>query len=138
MRVLNYRLDKVLNSVIPIILFGLFISFIDGSSALAAENESGGNAERAKNRPTIALALGGGGARGAAHVGVLKVLKENNLEPDIIVGNSMGAIVGGMYCAGVPIERLERLIRDGKVKKAFKPLPPSVQVFKKVFQFLFP
>lgn len=136
MRVLNYRFDKVLNSVIPIILFGLFINFINGSSALAAENESGGNAERAKNRPTIALALGGGGARGAAHVGVLKVLKENNLEPDIIVGNSMGAIVGGMYCAGVPIERLERLIRDGKVKKAFKPLPPSVQVFKKVFQFL--
>ncbi|MBI1271875.1 hypothetical protein GC174_15730 [bacterium] len=85
-------------------------------------------------KPKIALALGGGGARGAAHVGVLKVLEENGLKPDLIVGNSMGAIVGGMYCAGVPLGRIELLIRDGKVKKAFKPVPPVVQVFKKIVQ----
>lgn len=85
-------------------------------------------------KPKIALALGGGGARGAAHVGVLKVLEENDLKPDLIVGNSMGAIVGGMYCSGVPLAKIELLIRDGKVKKAFKPVPPVVQVFKKFVQ----
>ena len=88
--------------------------------------------KKENEKPKIALALGGGGARGAAHVGVLKVLEENGLKPDLIVGNSMGAIVGGMYCAGVPLEKIELLIRDGKVKKAFKPVPPVVQVFKKI------
>lgn len=101
-----------------------------------AEDLNSKTASDKSNRPTIALALGGGGARGAAHVGVLKVLKENNLEPDIIVGNSMGAIIGGMYCSGVPLEKIENLIKDGKVKKAFKPLPPFVQAIKKVFQAL--
>lgn len=56
----------------------------------------------------MALGLGGGGARGAAHIGVLKVLEENGMRPDIVVGTSMGAIVGGLYAAGVPIDRLEK------------------------------
>ncbi len=49
-----------------------------------------------KNR--TALVLGGGGARGLAHLGVLQVLEENRLLPDFVVGTSMGAIVGGAYC----------------------------------------
>jgi NTE family protein len=47
--------------------------------------------------PRVGLALGGGGARGAAHFGVLKVLEEEGVPIDIIAGTSMGAIVGGMY-----------------------------------------
>ena len=43
------------------------------------------------------LALGGGGARGLAHIGVLKVLENENIKVDVITGCSMGAIVGGMY-----------------------------------------
>ncbi|HEY9679809.1 MAG TPA: patatin-like phospholipase family protein [Drouetiella sp.] len=73
-------------------------------------------------RPTIALALGGGGARGAAHLGVLKVLKENNIPIDYVVGNSMGAIVGGLYCAGVPIDDIRRLMQDGSMRKAYTPM----------------
>ncbi|MCB9472091.1 MAG: patatin-like phospholipase family protein [Candidatus Obscuribacterales bacterium] len=96
-------------------------------TASLAQTPGGGS-----KKPKIALTLGGGGARGAAHVGVLKVLEENGLKPDLVVGNSMGAIVGGMYCAGVPLEKIELLIRDGKVKKAFKPVPPVIQVFKKL------
>lgn len=84
----------------------------------------------------MALALGGGGARGAAHVGVLKVLERNNMVPDIIVGNSMGAIVGGLYCAGVPLTKIETLIREGEVKKAFKPVPPVLQFGKKAISWL--
>jgi len=54
----------------------------------------------AKERPKVALVLSGGGARGGAHVGVLKVLKENHIPIDMIVGTSMGSFVGGLYAAG--------------------------------------
>jgi len=48
-------------------------------------------------RPKIALVLSGGGARGLAHVGVLKVLERERVQVDLIVGTSMGAIIGGLY-----------------------------------------
>jgi NTE family protein len=64
----------------------------------------------------FSLVLGGGGARGLAHIGVLKVLEREGLRPGLIVGTSMGAIVGGMYAqypnAGVVEERITRLIRS--------------------------
>jgi NTE family protein len=63
-------------------------------------------------RPKIGLVLGGGGARGAAHIGVLKVLEENNVPVDFIVGTSMGAIIGGLYASGLSPEELERLMSD--------------------------
>jgi len=50
-----------------------------------------------RRRSRIGLALGGGGARGLAHLGVLQVLEESNIKPDLIIGTSMGAIVGGAY-----------------------------------------
>ena len=56
--------------------------------------------ERTFVRPTIGLALGGGGARGFAHIGVIRTLLERGFEPDIIVGTSIGAVVGGSYAAG--------------------------------------
>lgn len=52
------------------------------------------------NSPRLGIALGGGAARGWAHVGVLKALAEHGIEPDIICGTSIGAMVGGMYTAG--------------------------------------
>lgn len=58
-------------------------------------------------RPIIGLALSSGGPRGAAHAGVLRVLEEHHIPIDIIVGTSMGAMVGGAYAAGVPITRIE-------------------------------
>jgi NTE family protein len=64
-------------------------------------------------RPRVALVLGGGGSRGIAHVGVLEVLKQAKVPIDLIVGTSMGGIVGAMYAAGADsqsmAERLERL-----------------------------
>ena len=50
-----------------------------------------------RRRPRIGLALGGGGVRGLAHLGVLQVLEETDIKPDLIVGTSMGAVVGGAY-----------------------------------------
>ena len=54
----------------------------------------------AQERPKIALVLSGGGARGGAHVGVLKVLEENKVPIDMIIGTSMGSFVGALYAVG--------------------------------------
>ena len=64
----------------------------------------------AKGPPVIGLALGSGAARGWAHVGVLRALAEIGVVPDIVAGTSMGAIVGGCYCAGL-LDKLEENAR---------------------------
>ena len=63
-------------------------------------------------RPRIGLVLGGGGARGAAHIGVLKELERLRVPIDAIVGTSMGAIVGGLYATGMSADELERLVES--------------------------
>src|SRR5437762_11863053 len=59
---------------------------------------------RSESHPLIGLALGGGFARGMAHVGVLKVLEEEEIPIDFIAGTSVGAVVGAMYCSGVSVK----------------------------------
>jgi len=59
--------------------------------------------------PKIALVLGGGGTRGFAHVGVIKALAANGITPDIIVGTSVGSVVGALYAAGYSASDLERV-----------------------------
>jgi len=61
-------------------------------------------------RPKIGLALSGGGAKGAAHIGVLKLLEENNIPVDYIAGTSMGSLFAGMYAMGYSAEEIEREI----------------------------
>ena len=61
---------------------------------------AGPETQAVAQRPRICLVLSGGGARGAAHVGVLKVLEELRVPVDCIAGASMGAIVGGSYASG--------------------------------------
>ncbi len=61
-------------------------------------------------RPRIGLVLAGGGAKGGAHVGVLKVLEERRVPVDCIAGTSMGALVGAGYAAGLPADRLEKFV----------------------------
>lgn len=62
-------------------------------------------------RPKVALVLCGGGAKGAAHVGVLKVLEEAGLHVDMVVGTSIGGIIGGMYSMGYNAEKMDTIIR---------------------------
>jgi NTE family protein len=64
------------------------------------------------SRPKIALALGGGGARGGAHLGVLEVLEELRVPIDCIAGTSMGALIGGAYAAGVAPGEVAELVRE--------------------------
>ena len=59
-------------------------------------------------RPRIGLVLSGGGARGLAHVGVLKVLERERVPIDVIAGTSMGAIIGGLYASGMSADEIER------------------------------
>lgn len=80
------------------------------------------------SRPTIALALGGGGMRGAAHIGVLKVLAKEHVPVDYIVGSSMGAIVGGLYAGGVSVDELEKMFYDRSLLKAFTPVSPKLKI----------
>jgi NTE family protein len=61
-------------------------------------------------RPRVALALAGGGARGGAHIGVLKVLEELRVPVDCIAGTSMGALVGGGYASGMPAAQIEQFV----------------------------
>ena len=59
-------------------------------------------------RPRVGLALGGGFARGIAHIGVLKVLEANRIPLDCIAGTSVGALIAASYACGAPLEELER------------------------------
>ena len=58
----------------------------------------------------LALVLGGGAAKGYAHIGVLKALEKNGIKPDLIVGTSMGALVGAVYAMGKDIQHMEKLV----------------------------
>jgi len=62
--------------------------------------------------PAIGLALGGGFARGMAHIGVLKVLEEEGIPIRFIAGTSVGALIGASYCSGVSVQELEALSRS--------------------------
>jgi NTE family protein len=72
------------------------------------------------DRPKIGLVLGGGGARGAAHVGVIKALEELRIPVDYIVGTSMGALIGGFYATGMSADELTSLMHDIDWGKMFK------------------
>ena len=59
-----------------------------------------------------AIALGGGGARALAHIGVLKVLEENNIKFDYVAGTSMGSIIGALYATGETSEKIEKILKS--------------------------
>lgn len=73
-------------------------------------------------RPKIGLALGSGGARGLAHIGVIKVLEENNIPIDFIAGSSIGAMVGGFYAAGLSVKEIEEIALSTDWRKVFSTL----------------
>ncbi len=70
-----------------------------------AHNDKGG----AYKRPVVGLALGGGMARGCAHVGVLRVLEKHQIPVDLIAGTSVGSLIGGAYAAGLTPDQIEQL-----------------------------
>lgn len=79
-------------------------------AAASFAGEPADTAGDASQRPRVGLVLGGGGARGGAHIGVLKELERMRIPVDAIAGTSMGAIVGGLYATGMSAAELESLI----------------------------
>lgn len=86
-------------------------------------------AQGSLSQPRIAYALGGGGARGAAHIGALRVLDKAGIKPDIVFASSTGAVIGGWYCAGISLEAMEKWTLDGTVAHAFMPMPIWLKIF---------
>ncbi|MDB6097310.1 MAG: hypothetical protein JWN58_13, partial [Gammaproteobacteria bacterium] len=96
--------------------------------ALAASCQSAANAASPpateQVRPRICLVLSGGGARGMAHIGVLKILEELKVPIDCIAGTSMGAVVGGLYGSGMTAAQIEATMRSVDWQEAFRDAPP--------------
>ena len=101
------------------------------SAAMATSNNDGASAEAARhpsNRPKICLVLSGGGARGAAHVGVLKVLEEYRIPIDCITGTSMGSLVGTAYATGTTVTEMEEINASITTELLFKENPPREEM----------
>jgi len=76
------------------------------------------------HRPRVGLVLSGGGARGTAHIGVLKVLEQMRVPIDAIAGTSMGAVVGGLYASGLSARDIEKIMTSINWQDAFRDRPP--------------
>jgi NTE family protein len=94
-----------------------------GANQAPAQAAIGGHSCGARapgdTRPRIGLALGGGGARGIAHISVLRALEDLHVPVDCIAGTSAGALVGGLYASGMPVGDLERLVVETDWKDLF-------------------
>jgi len=80
-----------------------------------------------KERPKIGLALGSGGPRGLAHIGVIKVLEKNNIPVDFIAGSSIGALVGGFYAATKDIKQIEKIALSTNWRLILSLIDPSLR-----------
>ena len=78
------------------------------------ETTAQNNSKVVSKRPKVGLVLSGGGAKGMAHIGVLKELEAVGLYPDYITGTSMGSIIGALYSIGYSIDELEDFARNSK------------------------
>jgi NTE family protein len=106
------RLVRPLRPVALLVLFAMVASPLATPWAAAAE------------RPRVGLVLSGGGARGAAHVGVLKVLEAERIPIDAIAGTSMGALVGGLYASGLSANDIATLVESSEWRQAFREPAP--------------
>ena len=84
--------------------------------------------QKAAQRPKIGLALSGGGARGAAHVGVLRVLEELRIPVDYIAGTSMGSIIAGLYASGMTLDQIEHALVTMDWEHIFDDDPPREEL----------
>jgi len=106
-------------------LITTFVLLVLGAAMLAGTRAGAAAAQEQKpenndgGRPVIGLVLSGGGARGFAHIGVLKVIEAMNIPIDLVVGTSMGSIIGGLYAIGLSPEDIEHGVRNIDWNKVF-------------------
>lgn len=101
------------------LLSAMLACWLAGQSVAAPATD-----DAAAERPRVGLVLSGGGARGLAHVGVLRVLEELRVPVDAIAGTSMGAVVGGLYASGMSVDEIEALVSTLDWREAFQDKPP--------------
>jgi len=106
----------ILKHQLSIVVCGLLLFIVDVSS-----------------QEKVALVLSGGGAQGMAHIGVLKAFEEHNIPIDLIVGSSAGALVGGLYAAGVTVAEMEEMVRNGTIEHLFigRPKRSDLPIWKR-------
>lgn len=102
--------NATLRTMLVLFLTTSFAMTLGRSTATAADLKDVAQPAGREGRPRVGLVLSGGGARGFAHIGVLKVLEELRVPIDCIAGTSMGAVVGGAYAAGIAPEEMERRV----------------------------
>ena len=88
------------------------ISVDPKGDSLAFERMRQRMAQIRKTRPTVALVLSGGGAKGTAHVPVIRYIEELGIPVDLVVGTSMGGLVGGLYSLGYSVEEMDSIVRN--------------------------
>ncbi|HEX8295633.1 MAG TPA: patatin-like phospholipase family protein [Chthoniobacteraceae bacterium] len=111
-------------------LRGVFLPFCCFFLAWPSAGQDGAG-DSPTHRPKVGLVLSGGGARGVAHVGVLKALEELRVPVDYIAGTSMGAIVGGLYASGMSPEEIERFFASANWQDLLSDSPPrTAQTFR--------
>src|SRR5579862_1023997 len=111
-------LARVAAAVLSLLLAATWLTTATAVHAQAAAGPSVSQPDAARpqpaadttHRPRVGLVLSGGGARGAAHIGVLKVLDELRVPIDAIAGTSMGAVVGGLYASGLSARDIEKIM----------------------------
>ena len=103
-----------------VLLLALLILMVSGPAPDVAKAGSG--------RPRIGLVLGGGGARGIAHIGVLKMLEELRIPVDCIAGTSMGSIIGGLYASGMTPDQMSEAVQRIDWPMAFTDGPPRADL----------
>src|SRR5512143_1325211 len=100
--------------ILPTLLSASFLAVLAWLTVLSSPAHAQADTQQQPSqasRPKIGLVLAGGGAKGAAHVGVLKVLEEMHIPIDYEAGTSMGSIIGGLYASGMSAEEIEREIQ---------------------------
>ena len=100
-----------------LLLYGIFLSSFIGFSQ-----------EKIQNKPKIGLVLSGGGAKGFAHIGVLKVLEEAGVKIDYIAGTSMGAVVGGLYASGYNATQIDSIFKATDFDALVKDFTPRASM----------
>ncbi|MDA0987099.1 MAG: patatin-like phospholipase family protein [Bacteroidetes bacterium] len=93
--------NKFLKSILLICLLFSFSSSLEIQTIKSLKN----------NRPRVGLVLSGGGTRGFAHLGVLKILEKYKIPIDLIVGTSMGSVLGGLYASGYTVDELDKILK---------------------------
>ena len=104
-----------------LLILALSLAWSAPTPAFAQQGEP---AAATPTRPSVGLVLSGGGARGGAHIGVLKALEELRVPVDYIAGTSIGAVIGGFYVSGMGVADLEQLVESLEWETAFLNVTP--------------